>query len=163
MTDKTNKRHGYASKTYEDVILCMAASYFTAAFNYDFYISGGIFDVGRYLSLALMLFCWTAMSLTNGLKRRYGFIACAVMWNAGFPFLKWLCVSVRALKFSKAGLAVKDTVMILNEFPYYYLEKRFDISGSVFSVMLAAACLLLFAAGLVCSKRSPVRRESENV
>lgn len=145
----------YSSKVYEDLLLCMGASYFTAAFNYDFYISGSIFTVGRYLSLALMLFCWVTMSFTNGLRQRKSFIVGALCWNAGLPIVKILFTSVRALKFSKAGLVIKDIVMILNEYPYYYVEENFNISGLYVSAILAVVCLLLFAAGYYYTKTLP--------
>ncbi len=143
----------YNSKLYEDVFLCMAAVYFTAAFNYDFYISGRIFDIGRLLSLVLMVFCWLGMSFTNGMKGRRGFIIAALVWNAGLPAVKLLVGSIRVLKFSDFGLVVNEALMILCEFPYYFAEKYIGLSGLHFSVILTVLCLLLFASGLLYTKK----------
>lgn len=136
--------------------MCMAASYFTAAFNYDFYISGRIFDIGRYLCLALMVFCWSAMSFTNGIRQRKGFIIGALVWNAGLPVLKWIFTGTRALKFTNAGLLIRDTVAILNEYPYYHLEKSLNISGLIISAVLAVLYLLLFVAGYYYKKNTRI-------
>ena len=159
MTDvKKDWLESFPSKVYEDLLLCMASSYFTAAFNYDFYISGRIFDIGRYLSLALMIFCWISMSFTNGLKLRRSFVVGAVLWNGGLPLLKIIFSGIRALKFSEAGLVINDLVMVLCEFPYYYAEKKFGINGLYISAVLAVVCLLLFAAGYLYTKKSPKGR-----
>lgn len=151
---KKTKLLSYPSKVYEDLLLCMAASYFTAAFNYDFYISGRIFDIGRWLCLALMLFCWASMSFTNGLKMRKSFIIGAFLWNGGLPLLKLLFMSVRSLKFSAAGLVIDKAVMILDEFPYYFIEKKFNINGLYVSVFMTVLYLLLFAAGYYYTKNN---------
>ncbi len=143
----------YASRVYEDLLLCAAASYFTAAFNYDFYISGAVFTAGRYLSLAVMVLCWLVMSFTNGIRMRKSFIIGAFLWNGALPLLSIITGSVRALKFSKAGLLIDEVSMILCEFPYYELEKLTGIKGLYVSVVLAVLCLPVFAAGYYYTKK----------
>lgn len=138
---------GYNSKAYEDFLLCAGASYFTAAFSLDFYLSGTAFTAGRFFSLGLMIFCWAAMSYKNGRKKRTSFAAAAFIFNTGLPLLEMLCAAVPSLKFSRAGLVIKDISTVLNEFPYYEAESRLNIGGSYFSAVLGAVCLLIFAAG----------------
>lgn len=158
-----DKKGLYPSRIYEDILMCVAASYFTACFSYDFYISGRLFTVLRVISLCFMLLCWMGLSLMNGLRMRKSFIAAALLWNTGLPLMSFICKNIESVGFTKIGIFIRNMTSVLCEYPYYEVMRRFNISGYVISFVLSAVCLLLFAAGYIYTKKIILSDDIERI
>ncbi len=142
----------YPSSASEDYLLCAAASYFTGAFAYDFYLSERFMPAVRSGAFLIMLICWTAMSFFNGLRLRKRFAAAAVLHHLALPCAAF-ALENSAFRFSDLNLVVSEFAAVITRFPYSLPEKAFGISGMYFSAITAALCLLTFTAGYIYTKK----------
>ena len=150
--DNKVKGEFYHSAVSEDIILCIGTSFFTAAFNWDCYISDKIMSVVRIVALIIMLVCWWSLSFFNGLRMRKSFAAAACCFHMLLPLIYAAVSHIYILKFSDAGLLFSEAAVVFTKYPYKELEEATGFNGMYFSAFMAVLCLLLYSAGYVYTK-----------
>lgn len=148
-----NKGKGiYPSSVTEDLIICMGAVYFTAAFCCDEYLTGKIMTLIRLVSTAAMLLCWFGMSFFNGIRMRKSFAVISSVFLL-FPVAVFMLYEkVRIFRFSDIGLIAKKAAEITGVYPYLETERITGINGIYISALLCGVCLALFISGYYYTK-----------
>ena len=150
--ENNNKGKLYHSSVWEDVILCIGTSFFTASFNWDCYISDKLMSVVRVAALIVMLVCWWSLSFFNGLRMRKSFAVAACCFHVLPPLIYVAVSKIDILKFSDAGLLFSEAAVVFTMYPYKELEEAMGFNGMYFSAIMAVLCLLLYSAGYVYTK-----------
>lgn len=137
----------YPSSFTEDMLLCTGLSYAAGCFNIDTYLSGDIFNAAKLAVCFISVVCWAYVSFVSGLRHRKKFLALIIGWHGVIPLSGFAVTSVRAIKFSSAGLLIHELSVQLSEYPFRLVSKASGADVCVFQVITLALCLLLFSAG----------------
>lgn len=148
----------YPSSLWEDMLLCAGLSYAVACFNADSYISGELFTAAKLLAGLLMVLCWWYFSLMNGLRHRKRFLLFVILWQGAMPAAEIIINSVRAFKFSTAGLFLRELADILSGCPYSLMSSELSVNILYLQLTAFVICLLLFGAGYLYTNKAILNR-----
>lgn len=153
-----NKVRLYPSTFCEDLLLCTGLSYAVACFNADSYISGKLFTDAKLMAGLLMILCWWYFSLMNGLRHRKRFLIPVILWQGAMPLAGIIINSVRAVKFSTAGLFLHELAEQLSTYPYILMSSELSVNILYIQAAVFTICLLLFAAGHIYTSKAILNR-----
>ncbi len=148
----------YPSSLWEDLLLCAGISYAVACFNADSYISGEIFTAAKLIAGLLMVLCWWYFSLMNGLRHRKKFLLFVILWQGAMPAAGIIINSVKALKFSPAGIFLRELANILSGYPYMLMSSELSVNILYLQLTAFIICILLFGAGYLYTQKAILNR-----
>ena len=148
----------YPSSLWEDILLCAGISYAVACFNADSYISGKLFTAAKLLAGLLMVLCWWYFSLMNGLRHRKKFLLFTALWQGAMPVTGIVINSVKAFKFSTAGIFLSELANILSDYPYMLMSSELSVNILYIRSTAFIICLLMFGAGYLYTNKVILNR-----
>ncbi|MDE7295294.1 MAG: hypothetical protein K2N72_12800 [Oscillospiraceae bacterium] len=148
----------YPSSLWEDILLCAGISYAVACFNADSYISGKLFTAAKLLAGLLMVLCWWYFSLMNGLRHRKKFLLFTALWQGAMPVTGIIISSVKAFKFSTAGIFLSELANILSDYPYMLMSSELSVNILYIRSTAFIICLLMFGAGYLYTNKVILNR-----